>query len=118
MMPRGITTVAACTCPAELEIRYVMDEAWSFTFAGSLQHTTIKGDHSTAYLPARDAGVSPVNGFGGTYLAFDFSAIRPGNYEDTLLPHAVISPYITWTSDRQSWGVWGAPFGGTCAWLS
>ena len=71
-------------------------------------HRNQRPDHSTAYLPARDAGVSPANGFGGTYLAFDFSAIRPGNYADTLIPHAVVSPYVTYSGDH-----WGASFGGT-----
>ena len=28
-------------------------------------------------------------------------------------PMPCISPYLTWTSDRLSWGVWGASFGGT-----
>ena len=34
----------------------------------------------------------------------------PGNYEDTLVPHAVISPYVTYTSDD---GNWGGSLGGT-----
>ena len=41
---------------------------------------------------------------------YDFSALRPGQYEDTLVPHAVISPYVTYTSDA---GDWGASLGGT-----
>ena len=28
----------------------------------------------------------------------------PGDYEDTLVPHAVISPYLTYTADDGSWG--------------
>jgi iron complex outermembrane receptor protein len=101
---------------AELELRYVASPNISFTLAGGLQHTTIKGpDHSFAYVPARTYGISPQNGFGGSYLVFDFSTLpgRGGDYEDTLQPHAVVSPYVTWTSDRQAWGVWGASFGGT-----
>jgi iron complex outermembrane receptor protein len=93
----------------ELEVRYVVTDNLSFTFAGSLQHTIVKGpDHSFAYLPARTAGVTPVNGFGGAYVTFDFATIRPGNYEYTLVPHAVLSPYFTYTQDN-----WGATFGGT-----
>jgi iron complex outermembrane receptor protein len=62
--------------------------------------------------------VSPQNGFGGSYVVFDFSTLpgRGGDYENSLLPHAVISPYITWTSDSLP-GVknasWGVTFGGT-----
>jgi iron complex outermembrane receptor protein len=73
----------------------------------------VKGpDESFAYIPARDAGVSPANGFGGAYVVFAFSELpgNAGNYEDTLIPHAVISPYLTYTSDDQKWG---ATFGGT-----
>jgi len=118
----GITTVAGTVARgAELELRYVVTPNLSLTLAASLQHTTIKGpDHSFAYVPARAYGVSPQNGFGGSYIVFDFSGLpgRGGDYENTLLPHAVISPYLTWTSDAQSWGplqsvTWGATFGGT-----
>ncbi len=106
---------------AELELRYVVTPNISVTLAGNLQHTTIKGpDRSFAYVPARTYGVSPQNGFGGSYVVWDFSGLpgRGGDYEDSLLPHAVVSPYVTWTSDRQDWGslkslTWGATFGGT-----
>jgi len=95
----------------EAEIRAVLDQNFSFTLAASTQYTIVKGpDHSLQYIPARTAGVSPQQGFGGSYLVFDFSALRPGNYEDTLVPHAVISPYVTYTSDA---GDWGGSLGGT-----
>jgi len=110
----GITNVRGTRSEGgEAEIRYVMNDNLSATLAGSLQHTMVKGpDHSFAYIPARNAGVSPVNGFGGSYATFDFSSLpgKGGNYEYTLIPHAVISPYLTYTSDEQNWG---ASFGGT-----
>jgi len=108
-----ITVMGTRSQGAEAEIRYVMNQNLSFTLAGSLQHTIVKGpDQSFAYIPARDAGVSPANGFGGAYVVFAFSSLpgKGGNYEDTLIPHAVISPYLTYTSDDQNWG---ATFGGT-----
>ncbi len=120
--PGGVTSVMGTVGRgAELELRYVATQNFSLTLAGGLQHTTIKGpDHETAYVPARTYGISPQNGFGGSYLVFDFSTLpgRSGNYEDTLVPHAVISPYVTWTSDPTPWGplgltTWGATFGGT-----
>ncbi|MDB5735678.1 MAG: TonB-dependent receptor [Alphaproteobacteria bacterium] len=98
---------------AELELRYVATANLSLTLAADMQHTTVKGpDHSFSYVPARSFGVTPQNGFGGSYIVFDFSTLpgKAGDYEDTLLPHAVISPYVTWTSDA---GDWGASFGGT-----
>ncbi len=108
----GITTVMGTRAKGgELEIRYVATDNISITLAGSLQHSIIKGpDHSFQYLPARDAGVSPLNGFGGSYVTFDFSTLpgKGGDYENTLIPHAVISPYLTYTGEG-----WGGSFGGT-----
>lgn len=113
----GVTSVRGTRAKgAELELRYVATPNLSLTLAGSLQHTTIKGpDKSFSYVPARSYGVTPQNGFGGSYVVFDFSSLpgRGGDYEDTLVPHAVISPYLTWTSDPQDWGVWGGTLGGT-----
>ncbi len=110
----GITNVRGTRSEGgEAELRYVMNDNLSATLVGSLQHTLVKGpDHSFAYIPARDAGVSPANGFGGSYVAFDFSSLpgKGGDYEYALIPHAVISPYLTYTSDEQNWG---ATFGGT-----
>ncbi len=95
----------------EAEIRAVLNQNFSLTLAADMQHTLVKGpDHSLQYIPARTAGVSPLQGFGGAYLTFDFSQLVPGSYEDTLVPHAVISPYVTYTSDD---GNWGGSFGGT-----
>jgi iron complex outermembrane receptor protein len=106
----GVTNIMGTKSQgAELEVRYVADDHWSVTFAGSLQHTWIKGpDHSFAYLPAREAGVSPQAGFGGSYVTFDFATIRPGTYEYSLIPHAVISPYVSYSGED-----WGATFGGS-----
>ena len=113
----GVTNVVGTRAKGvELELRYVVSANLSLTLAASQQHTTIKGpDHSFAYLPARSFGIAPQDGFGGGYMVFDFSTLpgRGGDYEDTLLPHAVISPYLTWTSDPRDWGLWGASLGGT-----
>ena len=89
----------------EAEIRAVLNQNISLTLAASMQHTMIKGpDTSLQYIPARSAGVTPAQGFGGSYLTFNFSSLVPGDYEDTLVPHAVISPYLTYTADDGSWG--------------
>ena len=107
----SVTVMGTSGQGLESEIRAVLDHNFSFTLAASMQHTIVKGpDHSLQYIPARTAGVSPQQGFGGAYLVWDFSALRPGNYEDTLVPHAVISPYLTYTSDA---GNWGASLGGS-----
>ena len=117
-LTQGIGTATAQGTSAhgeELEIRLVADENWSFTFAGNLQHTLVKGPTGFLYIPARLVGVSPLHGFGGTYVTFDYTGTFGGmnNYDDTLIPHAVLSPYVTYTSDRFEWGVVGGTFGGT-----
>jgi iron complex outermembrane receptor protein len=96
----------------EAELRAVLDQNFSVTLAASMQHTLEEGTAASGpqYIPARTAGVTPQQGFGGTYLTFNFASIVPGNYQDTLVPHAVISPYVTYTSDD---GGWGATAGGT-----
>ena len=113
----GVTSVIGTRAKGvEAELRYVATPNLSLTLAGSLQHTTTKGpDRSFSYVPMRTYGVTPQNGFGGSYIVFDFSTLpgRGGDYENSLLPHAVISPYVTWSSDAAPWGSWGATFGGT-----
>jgi iron complex outermembrane receptor protein len=111
-----VTVVGTRSKGEELEIRYVADQNWSLTLAGSMQDTTVKGpDRSFVYLPARTAGVSPVNGFGGSYVSFNFSSF-PGpatNYDYTLIPHTVVSPYVTYTADPFEWGTVGGTAGFT-----
>jgi iron complex outermembrane receptor protein len=113
----GVTSVMGTRARgAEAELRYVASANISFTLAANMQHTTIKGpDTRFTYIPARSLGIAPQNGFGGSYVTYDFSTLpgRGGDYEDTLLPHAVISPYVTYTSDAQSWGSYGGSFGGS-----
>jgi iron complex outermembrane recepter protein len=102
----------------EYEFRFLASNNLSFTLAGDFQHTEIIGpDHSVDYLPAADVGVSGVNGYGGAFLTFDFSQWggHPGNYSDSLVPHAVASLFGTYTSDEYQWGRWGATAGVTYA---
>jgi iron complex outermembrane receptor protein len=100
----------------ELEVRYLATENLSFTFAGNLQHTEVKGpDNSFAYIPYYVTGVSPQNAFGGTYVVWAFSSLpgRAGDYAYTLIPHGVASLYGTYTSDKHDWGRAGATLGAT-----
>lgn len=102
----------------EYELRYVATRNVSFTLAGDLQHTEIIGpDHSVVYLPAYAVGVPGVDGFGGAFLSFDFSKWggQPGNYNDSLVPHATGSVFGTYTSDEYVWGRWGATAGASYA---
>ena len=112
-VPTVVGTVGKGT---ELEVRYLATRNLSFTFAGNIQHTEVKGpDHSLVYIPYYTAGVSPTNAFGGAYLVYDFSTLpgRSGNYAYSVIPHSVDSLYATYTSDPHGWGKAGATFGVT-----
>lgn len=104
---------------AELEVRYLASENLSFTFAGNVQHTTVKGpDSSFAYIPSYVVGVDPTQAFGGTYVVWAFDTLpgRSGDYAYTLIPHSVFSFFGTYTSDDYDWGKVGATAGAT--WVS
>ncbi len=110
------TVVGTTGKGTELEVRYLATKNLSFTFAGNLQHTEVKGpDHSLVYIPYYTAGVAPTNAFGGAYLVYDFSTLpgRGGNYAYSVIPHSVDSLYATYTSDPHTWGKAGATFGVT-----
>ena len=94
----------------ELELRWLIDDHFSATLAASLAHTFIKGpDRSFAYVPARNLGIGSQDGFGGSYIVYDFSAlVGPRDYDNSLMPHAVISPALTYSGED-----WGATLGGT-----
>jgi iron complex outermembrane receptor protein len=99
----------------ELEIRYLATKNISFTYAGDIQHTEVKGpDSSFVDLPPSVFGVSGVNGYGGSYLGtIDSTPGRGGDYNDAIIPHSVNSVYATYTSDLFSWGRAGGTFGMT-----
>ena len=111
--PTVVNTVGSGT---ELEIRWVATPNFSFTFAGNMQHTTVKGpDHSFAYLPAATVCGNNIacltNTYGGQFITFDFSSVRPGNYEYMAIPHGVASLYGNYVSDEYSWGKVGLTAG-------
>lgn len=102
----------------ELEVRYLIDDNFSLTFAGNNQQTMVKGpDNSFTYVPWYTVGVSPQNAFGGSYVVWAFSSLagRSGAYEYTLIPDTVASLYGTYSSDDYDWGSWGATLGVTYA---
>ena len=100
----------------ELEVRWLASEHLSFTFSGNTQHTTVKGpDTSFQYIPAYTAGVSGQQGYGGTYVVWNFNSLpgRAGDYDYTLIPKSVVSLYGAYTSDEYDWGKVGATLGVT-----
>ena len=97
---------------AELEVRALLSRHWSATFAANIQRTTVRGpDGSFIVVPPSAVGVSPQDGYGGSYAVYAVSTLRPGDYTDTLIPRYVASPYLTWTGDRRDWGRLGATAG-------
>jgi iron complex outermembrane receptor protein len=100
----------------ELELRWLASRQLSFTFAGNLQTTKVKGpDNSFTVIPAARAGVSGANGYGGAYAVYSFSAIQPGDYRNTLVPRSVVSLFAVYTSERHAWGRAGGALGVTRA---
>jgi iron complex outermembrane receptor protein len=106
--PDVVDTVGAGT---ELEIRWVATKNFSFTFAGNMQHTIVKGpDDSFTYLPAQTVCGNNitclVNSYGGQFVTFAFSSVpgRAGDYEYMPIPHSVASLYGNYISDDYDWG--------------
>ena len=99
----------------EFELRYLATKNISFTYAGDIQHTEVKGpDSAFVDIPPSAQGVSGVDGYGGVYSA-TISALpgRGGDYAYSIIPHSVNSLYGTYTSDMHDWGRAGATFGMT-----
>jgi iron complex outermembrane receptor protein len=93
----------------ELELRWLVTDRLGATLVASLSHTFVQGDHGVSYVPARSVGVAPQDGFGGSYLTFDFAALKgTADYDNTLVPKAVVSPWLTYTGEN-----WGLGLGAT-----
>ncbi|MBE7217112.1 MAG: TonB-dependent receptor plug domain-containing protein [Caulobacteraceae bacterium] len=94
---------------AELEARLLLTRSWSFTFAGDLQRTTVRGpDGSTLVIPPSAVGLPGADAYGGGYYVFATSQLRPGDYTDTRLPRKVASAAAVYTSAPHAWGRAGA----------
>lgn len=98
----------------ELELRYAATRHLSFTYAGNLQRTEVKGpDGTTVYVEPGVFGVPGVLGYGGAYLT-TVAALpgRAGDYELSTIPHSVNSLFATWTGNAAG-SRYGATLGGT-----
>ncbi|WP_254063068.1 TonB-dependent siderophore receptor [Caulobacter sp. S45] len=99
----------------ESEVRWLATSNLSFTFAGDIQHTEVKGpDGSQVLIPPSAVGVPDIDGFGGSYFATISSLPgRAGNYAYTLIPHGTFSLYANYITDPAEWGRAGATIGAT-----
>ena len=98
----------------ELELRWLASDRLSFTFAGDIQTTRIKGpDNSFIVVPPATVGVSGVNGYGGAYALYTVSTLIKGDYTNTLVPRSVVSLFAVYTGPRLPWGQVGATAGVT-----
>jgi iron complex outermembrane receptor protein len=96
----------------ELELRWLATRRLSFTFAGNLQRTLIKGpDSSFIVIPPSAVGVSGANGYGGAYALYTASTLIPGDYTNTLVPQSVVSLFGVYTGPQLPWGQVGATAG-------
>ncbi len=100
----------------ELELRWLATRRLSFTFAGDVQRTTVKGpDNSFVIVPPATVGVPGVQGYGGAYALYTVSTLVPGDYTDTLIPRSVGSLFAVYTGPTEAWGQFGATLGATHA---
>jgi len=98
----------------ELELRWLASRQLSFTFAGNVQKSRIKGpDNSFVIVPAAYTGTSGADGYGGAYAVYSFASVRPGDYTNTFLPKSVVSLFAVYTTERRDWGRAGGTLGGT-----
>jgi hypothetical protein len=94
--------------------RYLASPRWSFTLSAATQHTRVMGpDKSFAYIPAYVAQVAPAEAYGGAYVVYAFNGLpgRSGDYEYTLIPHAVGSLYASYTGAAHGYGRAGVTAG-------
>lgn len=98
----------------ELELRWLATENLSFTFAGNVQKTRVRGpDNSFTVIPPSAVGVPGAQGYGGAYAVYSFAQLRSGDYTNSLIPKSVMSLFAVYTTDRLSWGRAGATLGAT-----
>ena len=100
----------------ELELRWLASRRLSFTLAGAVQKTRIKGpDGSFVVIPPSAVGVTGTQGYGGAYALYALSGLVKGDYVNTQVPHSVVSLFAVYTGGAHPWGQFGATFGGTHA---
>lgn len=98
----------------ELELRWLATRRLSFTFAGAIQKTRIKGpDGSFVVIPPSAVGVSGVNGYGGAYALYALSGLVPGDYVNTQVPRSVASLFAVYSGQTHAWGQAGGTLGVT-----
>jgi iron complex outermembrane receptor protein len=98
----------------ELELRWLVSPRLSFTFAGNLQKTRIKGpDGSFVVVPPAAVGVAGTQGYGGAYALYTLSTLVPGDYVNTQVPRSVVSLFAVYTGQARDWGQVGATLGAT-----
>lgn len=96
----------------ELELRWIADKHWSFSFNGDRQKTVVKGpDQSFLFIPPATAQTSGVNGYGGGFAVFTVASLVPGDYEYSLIPRSVAALHATYSSREFAWGRAGATAG-------
>lgn len=98
----------------ELELRWLASRRLSFTFAGNIQKTRVKGpDGSFVVVPPAAVGATGANGYGGAYALYTLSTLVKGDYVNTQVPRSVVSLFAVYTGAAHDWGQLGATFGAT-----
>lgn len=106
---------------AELEIKYLLSDRWSVNSAVTLQEARIgapgpcgSGNGEFIVLPPSRLGILPADGYGGLFAALNASCLPElqHGYKRRTTPDLMASAFVTYTSPRTQFGIFGATLGG------
>ena len=104
----------------EAELKYLISDHWSLTSAMTVQEARIgapgacgSGNGEFIVLPPSRLGVAGVDGYGGLFAALNASCVPElqNGYKRRTTPDVMASGFLTYTSPRTGFGVFGATAG-------
>ena len=104
----------------EAEVKWLISDNWSATSALTLQKARIgapgacgSGNGEFIVLPPSRLGLAGIDGYGGLFAALNASCLveLQNGYERRTTPNVTASGFLTYTSPRTRYGVFGATAG-------
>lgn len=104
----------------EAEVKYLISDNWSLTSAVTLQEAKIgapgacgSGNGEFIVLPPSRLGLAGADGYGGLFAALNASCLPElqNGYKRRTTPDIMASGFLTYTSPRTGFGVFGATTG-------
>ncbi|OFW99139.1 MAG: hypothetical protein A3E78_15645 [Alphaproteobacteria bacterium RIFCSPHIGHO2_12_FULL_63_12] len=104
----------------EAELKYLISDRWSVTSAFTLQEAKIgapgpcgSGNGEFIVLPPSRLGIAGVDGYGGLFAALNASCLPElqDGYKRRTAPDVMGSGFLTYTSPKTQFGVFGATAG-------